>query len=180
MDAALITGATAIATGLLGYSGARLQHRAEQGRVSIEKDRVALERTRLEAEKEDVRADRLEQFMQEKRALYCEYLHNAELPWSLCSRHEPVSTHEVDEWWVGYQGVRRRLMMVACDAVCESSRSLDAEIADIFLDLIVAIREGDDEEDSHIRRAAVWSDHYDTVEGLRRDLETAMRADVRL
>jgi hypothetical protein len=179
MDPALITGATAVATGVLGYAGARLQHRAERDRLTIESDRVSLERTRLEKELEEIKAARLEKVRDGKCSLYQRYLEKAEIPWSLCQRREAVKEQHLDEWWLDYQAVRRELKIGGSDEVVEGMLTFNGHIVALFVDLVEAVREDQDDEGQAMNaRIAVWGVHRENFDSSLRALEALMRSDV--
>jgi hypothetical protein len=179
MDPALITGATAVATGLLGYSGARLQHRAERDRLAIDRDRVALERTRLEKELEQNKDARFEKVRESKCFLYQSYLEKAEIPWFFCQRREAVVEQHLDEWWLEYQAVRRELKISGSDEVVDGMLTFNEHTAALFVDLVGAVRQGEGDEDKAMNaRLAVWSVHKVKFETSLRSLEALMRSDV--
>jgi len=177
MDPALVTGATAVATGLLGYLGARLQHRAERDRIEIEHDRLRLDRARLDAEAAALKVQRLEQQLDRRRLLYLSYLTAAEDAWTLCDRHEPVHETDVDVWWRRYQEVRREVEVGAATQVVDAFREVDAALIELFPALVRASRI-EDAKASYDARLRVWLDHGGTLDERLAALQSAMRADL--
>jgi hypothetical protein len=172
VDPALITGGTAIATGMLGYLGARLQHRAES-------DRLQLDRTRLEGETAALHAQRLDQQLDRRRTLYLGYLDAAETAWTLCVRDQRVTESEIDAWWRTYQGARRELAIGGATAVVAAAGEMNATLSVLFPPLVDAAREADDRE-SHTARLAVWAEHGTTFDQRLGDLQAAMRSDLEI
>jgi hypothetical protein len=172
VDPALITGGTAIATGLLGYLGARLQHRGEA-------DRIELDRTRLETETASVKAQRLGEQLERRRTLYLNYLDAAETAWTLCVRDERVSESEIDAWWRTYQGYRRELAIGGAAEVVTAAGEMNATLSGMFAPLIEAARNtGDD--DAHNARISVWREHGPTFDQRLGEIQAAMRADLEI
>jgi hypothetical protein len=177
MDAAVVTGATAVATGILGYLGARLQHGGEEARLDIERDRLRLDQTRAESERAVLAAQRLDEQLERRRLLYYDVLDTAENAWSLCVRHEPVHESDLDLWWVAYQRVRRQVRIGSASDVVEAFLDVNDALVHLFDHLLGVIRVTG-AEDASKARISVWNEEKAALEPAMRELESAMRADL--
>ena len=177
MDPAVVTGTTAVATGVLGYLGALLQHRGEEARVQVEHERLRLDQRRAESETAHIAAQRLDQQMERRRLLYSEFLAVTDKAWTLSTRHEPVQGEDLDAWWIAYQGVRRQLKIGAASAVVTAHQAVTEALVALFGDLVKAVAEEDPEAAWHARGAA-WVTHHEAVEGAQLALEAEMRSDL--
>ena len=170
VDPVLVTGATAVATGALGYLGALLQHGSER-------DRLGLERKRLEGETARLHADRLEEQRARRQALYLKFLGSAEEAWTLSSRRDPVHESDLDAWWRAYQGVRRTLQIGAASPVVAQAMELNTLLVNIFSELVSAV-DHEDPEAARLARQAVWADHGQSFDGELQQLQQLMRTDL--
>ena len=170
VDPALVTGATAVATGALGYLAAVLQHRSER-------DRLGLERKRLEGETARLHAERLDEQRARRQALYLEFLGSAEEAWTLSSRSDPVGESDLDAWWRTYQSVRRVLQIGAASDVVAQAMELNGLLVDIFNELVSAVGE-EDPEAARLARHAVWAGRGQSFDDELQHLQHLMRTDL--
>lgn len=170
MSAAFITGATAIATGLLGYLGALLQHRAER-------DRIGVERARLESEGAARRSQRVEEQRERRRAIYLAFLEVAEHAWTLANGPAELAEPDLDEWWRRFQGVRRALVIGAASDVVDAAQEMNAVLLDVFYGLREAVREGAPEA-RRDGRNRLWNERGQAFDGALGTLQGNMRADL--
>jgi hypothetical protein len=177
MDAALVTGATAIFTGLLGYLGARLQYRGEESRIQVERDRLRLDQTRAQADQTAVAAQHLEQQLERRQRLYYDFLDSAEKAWSLSVRTDPLTGADLDKWWVGYQRARRQLLIGSAKAVVTASYQVNDALVEVYKGLASAVPETDAEQQENAR-LEVWRNHGTEVDSKIQDLQQAMRTDL--
>jgi hypothetical protein len=177
VDAALITGATAVASGLLGYLGSLLQHRAEGDRIGIERDRLRLEQTRLERETAQVNDQRLAQQREDRRALYLAFLEVGERAWSLCTGYDEVPKSELDGWWRTYQTVRRQLLIGGASEVVAVAYEMNASLVAVFNSMAIALAK-DDAEARFGARGSVWDEHGTAIDDQIQKMQRTMRADL--
>lgn len=168
---AAITGGSAVASGLIGYLGARLQHTAETERISVERERH-------QAERQSDDEERRHQAAEARRELYLAFLGSVDATWWLCQREELLEPPEIDAWWVQYQGVRRRFRIGATESVIECFQSVNTALVHLSVDLWEAARETEAEANL-TKRLDVWKQHKDTFDPARQTLERAMRDDLR-
>jgi hypothetical protein len=150
----LVTGTTAVLSGLIGYGAARGQR--------------LLELRKLESEDSAARRKATADAKRERRDLYLAYLAEVDALRPMLLTREPTR-EELNEWWEAFLDAGRKLELSAVDRVCKATGPL--------YDLLNKATEWI-EPDAVARIKARLDDGVEPLNKARGDVLDEMRADV--
>ncbi len=123
--ASLVTGATAVLSGFLGYSTARGQQLIERSRLNAELDRVRTERMHAELDRAtSVRAERDAR----REALYLEYLRVLDEYIAMVLATDDFVSERYVSWWQGFQALDNQMDLFATAGVVAANNDVYATL----------------------------------------------------
>lgn len=164
---ALITGGTAICSGLLGYGAARGQQLIERSRLSAEVERDRAERARAER---DSQLSVVRESANRREALYLEYLRMLD-DYVLLVMSADVDLPGYSEWWRRFQTYDNQMDLFALAPVAQANKAVYTTLDEVSAALFRSDTFGSDVRDAFRHCRA-------TFETARSNLVVSMRDEV--